>query len=306
MGGKGSPVRTAELGVAEWAAQNHEVVTSRELHERGISSRRLEGWVEAGRLHRIYRGVFTVGNPHLTREGRWLAAVRACGPGSMLSHLSAGAFWSLLKADPVVIDVTAPRSRRPRECIRLHRPQRLPPEERALHGAIPVTTPTRTWIDLAAMVSDERLRRALSEGERTGILEPRSLSTALISRPGVPGLAAARRVLAAYRPAGGIHFRSNLERAFWEAWMARGLEPPEVNAHVCGFEVDLIWRRRKLVVELDGGRWHRTGADRERDEHRGRILDEAGHQLLRFSDAEIAADLQTCIATTAAALTRRA
>ena len=298
------PAREAGVELARLAAANHEIVTGAQLKRLGIGRRRIGRWAANGRLHRLYRGVFTVGSPRLSGEGRWLAAVRACGPDALLSHLSAGALWGLLSTDPALVHVTTPRCRKGHPGIRVHRPRRAVADaDRVQRGGIPVTSAARTWFDLAAMLGDRRLKDALSRGEREGILDPAALATALGRRRGVRGQAAARRVLGAHRSAHGIRFRSGLERTFWEAWMARGLAAPEVNARACGLEVDLLWRRAKLAVELDGARWHRTGADRERDELRNRLLTEAGYTVLRFTEAEIATDLEACLTTTASALT---
>jgi hypothetical protein len=46
-------------------------------------------------LHQIARGVYAVGWPQLAREGRWMAAVLACGDESVLSHRSAAALWGI-------------------------------------------------------------------------------------------------------------------------------------------------------------------------------------------------------------------
>ena len=48
-----------------------------------------------GRLHRIHRGVYAVGHPVLTVDGRRMAAVLAAGPGAVLSHASAAALWEI-------------------------------------------------------------------------------------------------------------------------------------------------------------------------------------------------------------------
>ena len=52
--------------------------------------------VRNGRLHPLHRGVYAVGHPNLPLEGRFLAAVKACGPGAVLSHYSAAALWGFV------------------------------------------------------------------------------------------------------------------------------------------------------------------------------------------------------------------
>ena len=302
--GRSSPVGQR---VARLAAASHEIVTATELSAAGVDRSRRERWLADGRLQLIHPGVYTVGSPGLTREGRWLAAVRSGGPTALLSHMSAAALWGLRPTDPAVIDLILPRSRAGREGIRPHRPRRLSPAERTERLGIPVTTPTRTWLDLAAVLTPHRLKRALSAGERSGVLDPGRLAASLGSRRGVPGLGRARAVLAAYRPAPpGIGFRSDLEREFWEAWLATGREEPEVNARLLGVEVDMLWRRRRLAVELDGDRYHRTGLDRERDRRRDRLLASHGFEVLRIGEHELSADLNAAVARVSRAYRSRA
>jgi hypothetical protein len=52
-----------------------------------------------GRVHLVYRRVDAVGHVALRVEGRFLAAVLACGPGAVVSHRSAAAQLGLLASD---------------------------------------------------------------------------------------------------------------------------------------------------------------------------------------------------------------
>lgn len=73
-----------------------------------------------------------------------------------------------------------------------------------------------------------------------------------------------------------------------------GLPEPIVNGHVTGIEVDFNWPELKLVVEVDGYRFHggrdRANADRDR-EHRHLA---AGWLVARFTRDQVAADPQRC------------
>jgi predicted transcriptional regulator of viral defense system len=83
----------------------------------------------AARLHRIYQGVYAVGHIRLSNEGRWMAAVLACGTGGALSHRSAAELWGLLSPRPGLVHVSIPGhgGRRKRSGIRLHRSPSLLP-----------------------------------------------------------------------------------------------------------------------------------------------------------------------------------
>src|SRR3954453_1581255 len=88
--------RSVDFRLAELAARQHAVATTAELVAIGLSRTGIARRVESGPLHPRPRGVYAVGQPNLSREGRWLAAVKACGPRTALSHQSAAQLWSLL------------------------------------------------------------------------------------------------------------------------------------------------------------------------------------------------------------------
>lgn len=94
--------------IAAIARRDHGIVAFTELlgvGVRGAVARR----VESGRLH---RGVYAVGHKAITREGIWLAAVKACGSGAALSHQTAAQHSPMLPltANPRPVHVTVPGS----------------------------------------------------------------------------------------------------------------------------------------------------------------------------------------------------
>jgi very-short-patch-repair endonuclease len=139
-----------DLVIAQIAARQHGVVSLTQLDWAGLSHAAIRRRVQAGRLHRLFRGVYAVGHTELSREGRWLAAVLACGKGAVLSHESAAHLWNLSPRSPSVSHVTVPsrNGRRKREGIRLHYRIDLGPREVTSRRNIPVTTPERTKRDM--------------------------------------------------------------------------------------------------------------------------------------------------------------
>src|SRR4051794_19674881 len=81
--------------VWELARLQHGVVSRAQLLERGLLAGAIKHRVRRGRLHPVARGVYAVGRPELTREGRWMAALLTCGPEAVLSHGSAAALWGI-------------------------------------------------------------------------------------------------------------------------------------------------------------------------------------------------------------------
>ncbi len=105
-----------------------------------------------------------------------------------------------------------------------------------------------------------------------------------------PGRRGARTVKACLRslelgPRGRT--RSGLEVRFAALLAGSGLPKPELNSLIdLGdrlIEVDCLWRGQRLIVELDGGRAHRTRAAFEADRERDRRLQAAGWSVIRVT-----------------------
>ena len=143
----------------------------------GFGAHGIAEWVRTGRLVRVHQGVYAYGHDRLRIEGRWLAAVMACGHGAVLSHRDAAQLWELRQSSSAVIDVTVPSraGRIRRRGVRVHRSGRLAPDEVTTRSGIPVTTVARTLLDLADVLDSQALRRAVTEAEYTGRFDPTSL-----------------------------------------------------------------------------------------------------------------------------------
>ncbi len=91
-----SPRLEPDLVVARVATRQHGIVSIRQLYAAGLTKDAVKRRVSAGRLHRVYRGVYAVGHIAIGNEGTWMAAVLASGPHAVLSHRSAAELWGML------------------------------------------------------------------------------------------------------------------------------------------------------------------------------------------------------------------
>jgi very-short-patch-repair endonuclease len=271
--------------VAALAARQHGVVGHSELIELGVSDDMITGWLRAGRLASLHRGVYAVGHARLTRHGRFLAAVLACGPGAALSHQSAAVLWGLREPRGPRIDVTVPTpgGRAKRRLVVVHR-SIVHPEEIAMRDGIRVTTPARTVLDLAGVLRRRQLERTLDQAAFLGI----NLSD-LAPRRGKRGAAVLRAVLTQH-DAGSTWTRSRLEERMLALCRATRLPRPRVNCEVEGFEVDFHWPEQLLVVEIDDWSSHGGRGAFERDRVRDAVLVEAGWRVVRITRARLARD----------------
>jgi len=289
--------------IAAVAARQFGVVARAQLIAIGLGEDALDHRVRRGSLHRVHQGVFAVGHRVLPREGVWLAAVLAAGPGAVLSHRSAAALWGLRDAGPVRPEVTvARRRRRPR--IITHRIA-LAADEMTVERGIPVTTPARTLLDLADRLGPHRLERAIHEAEYRRLTSPVSLEALLARHHGRRGTKVLRE-MTVRETIGRGRTRSALESAFLALLDAADLPRPRTNAQVDEYEVDAIWPAARLIVELDGHAAHGTRRAFEADRARDRDLQTRGYTVLRVTWRQLHDDAPRIAAQVRAILTRRA
>jgi very-short-patch-repair endonuclease len=287
-----------EWAVARVAERQLGLVTRGQLAALGVGRGAVARRIESGRLHRVHRGVYRVGHPSPLPFSRELAAVLALGEGATLSHSSAAYAWALAPEPRGVVEITIPPDRRrTRAGIRAHRSM-LPSNDVTTCRGIPTTTPARTLVDLAAMSSSVELERAVADALRRRLVTRRDLKEAFVgSRPG----AAALRALLA-RAEGPALTRSEAEARMLALVRAARLPPPEHNVRVGRYELDLLWRDERLVVEVDGYAFHRGRASFERDRARDAQLTAAGLRVMRITWRQLVDEPEAVIARLAQGL----
>jgi hypothetical protein len=255
--------RAARLAAGQWS-----VVTLGQLRECGLSYSAVKIRVARGILHPLYKGVYAWGHHNIPDEGRFLAAVLACGPYAVLSHYSAAALYALVRWDGRPFEITAPtKHSHPR--IKPHRSDDV---ERVVVKGIPVTPKLRTVIDLARTEDDETVKRALRAAKFSG--------KELAQLP--------ERVLVF----GAVPTRSPVEDDAYDVVVRGGLRAPsEVNAPyrlACGTVYpDLRWPELRLIVEVDSAEWHDDPLAQLADRVRQAELEAAGERVLRVRKSEL-------------------
>jgi very-short-patch-repair endonuclease len=217
-----------------------------------------------------------------------MAAVLAGGEDAVLSHASAAAAWDLRPVGAGRIHVTVPgwTGRAIRAGIRVHRSVALELHETTNHRGIPITTPIRTLMDLAAILKGRPLEQALDRAEQLRLVDFAELSHNLEARPTRPGSPSLQAMLSRYT-AGVTFTRSELEERLLALCDDHGLPRPHVNIRIEGMEVDFAWRDARLVVEVDGYAYHRSPRAFEDDRARDVALAVAGWTVLRFTWAQV-------------------
>jgi very-short-patch-repair endonuclease len=279
--------------IASLAGAQHGVVSRQQLRRLGKGKEAINHAIATGRLHPVFRSVFCVGHPPLSRQARLLAAVLACGEGSVVSHGTAAAHLGLWERPPSQIDVIAPveAGRKPRGIRRRHAPPPLA-GERCVHEAVPCTTPSRTIVDIAGFVGESMLRRTIEQAAVHRVLDVAAIY-AILDGPRRRGSSLLRRVLVDWRRyTPDTRLRSVLEARLLELLSRHGIPEPRCNvALMIGgerFEVDFLWEHRRAIVEADGGKYHDNPQARARDRRRDRLFKAAGYRVWRlgWSDLE--------------------
>jgi very-short-patch-repair endonuclease len=278
------PPPRSDVLVARRAADAWGVLSLDELFACGLSRGAVSDRVHNGRLHPLHRGVYAVGHANLPLEGRFLAAVKACGPTALLSHISAAALWGFMTWDdryPEVTVVGTWSCRHPG--LRVHRTTTLDRDDTARHRGIPVTSPARTLLDLAATLDHGPLRSATRRAQSLQRVNLRQLADILARHRRRRGHARLARIIAT----GPAPTRSELEDAALDLMLRGGLAHPDVNVpyFVAGRRTvpDFRWPEQRLVVEADSIKWHDNQTAREDDAERQALLEADGERVLRIT-----------------------
>lgn len=238
-----------------------------------------------------------------------MAATLAAGPRAVVSHRAAAALHGLGGFGRGRPEVTIDSGRDPTtKLARVHRSGALAGPDRGRREGIPVTRPARTIVDIAAVVSFDRLREAYDEAITARLVSHDELRRCLerVGRRGVRGTAAMRRLLDVRGAGDGVP-AGQLEQRVLRTLRASGIREP-----VCQFaapwrtatkeRVDFAWPAQRLILEADGRRWHTREADFGRDRTRDRQAAVLGWTVLRVTwddlraqPAEIAAQVAACL-----------
>jgi very-short-patch-repair endonuclease len=281
------------------AERQHGHVSRAQALATGMGPGGFDGRVRRGWLHRVHRGIYRVGHTAPLDYDREMAAILACGTRTVLSHGSAAYLYGMAPRPHGDVHLTGP-DRRSRRGIRVHRSALTPAEVTRRHG-VPVAGPARTLVDMAAEAADLLIERAVEDALRRRLVTRAALE-AEASR-GRPGSAAIRQLLALERAPALT--RSEAERRLVQLIRAAGLPAPDHNLRVLGLEVDMLWRRQGLVVEVDGFAYHSGRAAFERDRLRDARLTARGLRVMRITWRQISARPHAVVARLAEALASR-
>lgn len=275
-----------DIVVAWIAARQLGLITAAQLHAAGVGRGSIEWRLANGLLHRVFRGVYLVGHEVPAAGAFELAAVLACGDGTVVSHRSAAALWGLARRPVGEVQVTvAGRDCRSRDGLRVHAVERLAATDRRHKSGIPVTSPARTVIDFAATTGREEAERAIAEACALKLTDEAQILAAIERGPNRAGVAQVRAILG--QPGGAKRTRSDGERAMLRLVRAARLPVPMTDVPLLGFTADFLWPAERVIVEVDGYDVHSHRAAFERDHRRDVVHKDGGYEVLRFTGRQL-------------------
>jgi hypothetical protein len=279
--------------LADHASAHHGLFRTTELDGLGVSPKQVATLVANGWCAPVIRGVYRVRAAPRTAEQRLLAMVWFHPGVVVASHGAAARLHGLPGFDRAPPEITIRRGRSRRGgAVGVHSSLLLPLRHRTVIGVIPCTVIERTLFDLAATLPERRVATLVdwAVSRRLCTLDEVSRAFFVLASRGRAGTASMRAILDA-RGEDAIAPASELERRARRLFAEGGIPTPEFEVDL-GDEawvgrVDCVWREARLVVELDGRRFHGGATARDADRHRDNRLMAAGWRVLRCTWEDI-------------------
>lgn len=271
------------------AARQYSLASHRQAMELGMTPRQLHDRVAVGLLVLVHRGVYRLGSAPQSTEQELFAACLAAGDESVASHRSAAALWGLRGVDSDAPEITVSGTACPSlRSVLVHRTDRLDPVDVSRTRRIPVTTPARTLLDLAAVAPVETVESALEDALMRRLVSF-ALLTSTLERLGGRGRrgACVLRQLVDERDPATAATQSVLEDGLLRLLRRAGLPEPVRQYAVAGVLLDIAYPQVKLGIEADSRIWHGGRTDVQRNSDKANLLVAHGWRVLHFTRGDV-------------------
>lgn len=292
--------------ILAFAGKQHGLATRRDLLSMGIPAATISDWLITGRLHQVHAGVYAVGQPVEAPDTMRMAAVLACQPDAYLSHRCCCKHWALLPpAQPTPIEVTTigRRVAGPRG-VRVHSVARISEDELTTLRGVPVTTAARAVIDLAGQADEYTVAKAYEEGLIQGFYDRAEMAALVTRYAGRRGIKKVRFLVE--RDAPPSWTIGEAHKRLLELVRSAGLPHPETEVQIGPYRVDMLWRRERVIVEVDGATYHSIPSRIEADKRRDAELAARGYVVVRVTWRQLVDEPHAVLARITRVLARRA
>jgi very-short-patch-repair endonuclease len=291
--------------IAQIAGQQRGRIAQDQLLAVGVAYGTIRWMAARDRLIRLHRGVFAVGHLAPIELGAETAALLAVGEGAVLGSWSAARLWGLAPhgGDGLIHVVLSGRRGPTRlNAVAVHRTRILDDRDVRIRAGLPVLSPARALLDVAEEATDRQLELAFDRGIVDRIVRPHEVEELVArtaGRRGGPRLAR----LVERQASGSSVTRSEAEELLLALLRAADLPEPMVNQRLHGYEVDFHWPAERLVVEVDGFRFHSTRRAFEHDRRKDAALRAAGETTMRVTWRQMQEEPYAVVVRIAQALT---
>jgi very-short-patch-repair endonuclease len=215
--------------------------------------------------------------------------------------------WTLSSFEPGPVVLTVPPDRRRQAPGLVHRAQLLPPEVTVVDG-IPVTTPARTLLDVAATAAREAVEEALDDALRRRLVTVPRLHwhVARWEKSRLPGTAVLRALLRQRDPAHSPP-HSVFETKLLRELVKCGLPSPVRQYPIVAdgrtvARLDFAYPEVQLGIEADSRRWHSSRLRWEHDRARLNQLMLLGWRIIHVTWSDLIARPRFVVETVQRAL----
>jgi very-short-patch-repair endonuclease len=242
-----------------------------------------------------HRGIYRLPTAPESWQQRLMVACLVGGEHAYASHGSAAALWRLEGFEPGPLEVSTSRRVKMPRGVRLHRVRGRADYDVQHLDPFVVSTVTRTLIDVAATETRARVESALDDALRRRATTLARIRWRLDS-VGAKGLqgAALVRSLVNDRGADAAQVESALEQRFLALLSATGLPKPRVQYTIAHEDfharVDFAYPAARVVIEVDGYKYHSGRLRWERDLVRRNRLESLGWRVLNVTREQLDTD----------------
>ena len=275
------------------------VVTLRQAIDAGMSDSAVSRRVSSGDWRRMASGVYLRSDRIFGPAAQIRVAVYAAGEGAVMYGPSAAWWHGMLDKPPAEQWVTIPTGRRTtaHRDLRLRR-RNLDSEDVVRRRGLRLTDVPLTVLETAVTIPEGSvfMDRAL----QTRVMLSQ-LTAAQERNRGRAGAVAAARLLRSAGEGGA----SEAERMLHRLLRRAGITGWRAHVTSCGFQIDVVFVRSAVAIEVDGWAWHRDAARHTADANRQNVLVNGGWHVLRFTWHQLRHHPESVVSAIRAALAHR-
>lgn len=266
----------------------HGLIARWQLLDAGVAPGTVRAWVHRSALEVVEHGVYR--SPAAARPPvqHVLAAVLRCGAEARAGGWTACALRGLEGFSPRatrwVVVAPAKRIRGVRFIVQR---TTVAAQHEDVVDSVPTLSACRALVDTAGRVKGRRLRVAVDDARRKGLLTLDELLGLATTLPKHPGAAEVRRMFGC----GVLDQDGEAERWLAVSLAARGIFPLWSAEVLPGVFPDAALPEAALAVECDGDRDRTLLSDRASDATRESLLRGDGWEVLRFTGSQLRRDV---------------